>query len=102
MTLELACAIGSLVLALVALRAYVKTRFLLQGTIISAALRDKSPLSSLELQDMLRDAGVGWPNGYVVLRHLEHIGILESYEGEPLPERGGRPRRYYQFKRAQP
>jgi PadR family transcriptional regulator PadR len=32
---------------------------------------------------------------YPALRELEAEGLLESYEGEPMPERGGRPRRYY-------
>lgn len=34
---------------------------------------------------------------YPLLRALENEGLLESYEGEPLPERGGRPRRYYKL-----
>ena len=34
---------------------------------------------------------------YPVLRELEADGLLESYDGEPLPERGGRPRRYYKL-----
>jgi PadR family transcriptional regulator, regulatory protein PadR len=28
---------------------------------------------------------------------MEREGLLESYEGDPLPERGGRPRRYYKL-----
>jgi PadR family transcriptional regulator PadR len=32
-----------------------------------------------------------------VLRELEAEGLLESWEGESLPERGGRPRRYYRL-----
>jgi PadR family transcriptional regulator PadR len=34
---------------------------------------------------------------YPVLRALEAEGLLESYDGDPLPERGGRPRRYYKL-----
>jgi len=34
---------------------------------------------------------------YPALRQLERSGLVESYEGEPMPERGGRPRRYYQL-----
>lgn len=34
---------------------------------------------------------------YPLLRELEAEGFLESYEGEPMPERGGRPRRYYRL-----
>jgi PadR family transcriptional regulator PadR len=34
---------------------------------------------------------------YPQLRALESEGLLESYDGEPLAERGGRPRRYYRL-----
>jgi PadR family transcriptional regulator PadR len=34
---------------------------------------------------------------YPALRALEREGLLKSYESEPLPERGGRPRRYYKL-----
>lgn len=34
---------------------------------------------------------------YPTLRALEAEGLLESYDGDPLPERGGRPRRYYKL-----
>jgi PadR family transcriptional regulator, regulatory protein PadR len=34
---------------------------------------------------------------YPALRELERDGLLESYEGERLPERGGRPRIYYKL-----
>jgi PadR family transcriptional regulator, regulatory protein PadR len=34
---------------------------------------------------------------YPALRELEREGLAESYSGEPLPERGGRPRRYYRL-----
>ena len=34
---------------------------------------------------------------YPALRALEAEGLLESYDGEPLAERGGRPRRYYRI-----
>ncbi len=40
---------------------------------------------------------LGQGSVYPALRDLEHDGLLESYEGEPLPERGGRPRRYYKL-----
>ena len=32
---------------------------------------------------------------YPALRQLENDGLLEGYWGDPMPERGGRPRRYY-------
>lgn len=34
---------------------------------------------------------------YPALRALEREGLIDSYEGDPLPERGGRPRRYYKL-----
>jgi PadR family transcriptional regulator PadR len=34
---------------------------------------------------------------YPALKALEREGLLRSFEGEPLPERGGRPRRYYEL-----
>jgi len=34
---------------------------------------------------------------YPLLREMENEGFLDSYEGEPMPERGGRPRRYYRL-----
>ena len=34
---------------------------------------------------------------YPALRELESDGLLERYDGEPMPERGGRPRRYYKI-----
>lgn len=37
---------------------------------------------------------------YPLLRELEEQGYLESYEGDPLPERGDRPRRYYKLTEA--
>src|SRR5581483_6814226 len=34
---------------------------------------------------------------YPVLRELEADGLLRSYDGELVAERGGRPRRYYEL-----
>lgn len=34
---------------------------------------------------------------YPALRALEREGLVRSYGGDPLPERGGRPRRYYEL-----
>jgi PadR family transcriptional regulator len=34
---------------------------------------------------------------YPALRALEREGLIRSYSGDPLPERGGRPRRYYEL-----
>ena len=32
---------------------------------------------------------------YMVLRRLEAQGLVSSHVGDPVPERGGRPRRFY-------
>jgi DNA-binding PadR family transcriptional regulator len=37
---------------------------------------------------------------YVTLDRLEEKGYLESRLGDPVPERGGRPRRYYRVRPA--
>lgn len=34
---------------------------------------------------------------YPTLKAMEREGLLRSYDGEPVPERGGRPRRYYEL-----
>jgi len=34
---------------------------------------------------------------YPALKALEREGLVCSFEGAPLPERGGRPRRYYEL-----
>jgi PadR family transcriptional regulator, regulatory protein PadR len=34
---------------------------------------------------------------YPTLRALEDEGLLTSFEGEPVAERGGKPRRYYKL-----
>ena len=36
-------------------------------------------------------------NVYPALRDLEADGLVRSHESDPLPERGGRPRRYYKL-----
>ena len=38
---------------------------------------------------------IGQGSLYPALRELEEEGLLRSWDGEPRPERGGRPRRYY-------
>jgi PadR family transcriptional regulator, regulatory protein PadR len=40
---------------------------------------------------------LGDTSTYPALRSMEREGLLKSWEGEPLPERGGRPRRYYEL-----
>lgn len=34
---------------------------------------------------------------YPTLKLMERQGLLRSFDGEPMPERGGRPRRYYEL-----
>lgn len=34
---------------------------------------------------------------YPTLKAMEREGLLQSFDGEPMPERGGRPRRYYEL-----
>jgi PadR family transcriptional regulator, regulatory protein PadR len=36
-------------------------------------------------------------NTYPALRELEKEGLLKSWDADPTPERGGRPRRYYKL-----
>jgi PadR family transcriptional regulator, regulatory protein PadR len=37
---------------------------------------------------------------YVTLRRLEDKGLLSSSMSDPIPERGGKPRRYVKLERA--
>jgi PadR family transcriptional regulator PadR len=60
------------------------------------------PGFGLELIDRVKERTkgairLGQGSIYPALRDLEHEGFLRSYDGEPLPERGGRPRRYYEL-----
>jgi PadR family transcriptional regulator PadR len=60
------------------------------------------PGYGLELMDRVRDSTDGKltlrdGSVYPALRALENEGLVESYDGEPLPERAGRPRRYYRI-----
>ncbi|HYH96550.1 PadR family transcriptional regulator [Hyalangium sp.] len=34
---------------------------------------------------------------YPTLKAMERAGLLRSFDGPPMPERGGRPRRYYEL-----
>jgi PadR family transcriptional regulator PadR len=56
----------------------------------------------LDLIDRVKDRTkgrivLGQGSVYPALRDLEQEGLVKSYESEPLPERGGRPRRYYKL-----
>jgi len=56
----------------------------------------------LELIERVKDRSYGGillleGRVYPALRELEADGLLASYESDPIPERGGRPRRYYKI-----
>ena len=40
---------------------------------------------------------LGQGSVYPALRDMEREGFVRSWDGESLPERGGRPRRYYEL-----
>jgi PadR family transcriptional regulator PadR len=68
--------------------------------ILQALIRGAS--YGLELIDRVRDHSGGVINlrqgsVYPTLRELERDGLVRSWEDNPLPERGGRPRRYYEL-----
>ena len=69
---------------------------------ILQVLMSKTESYGLEIIDTMKSESGGKmlaPQGrvYPALRELEAEGFLESFEGPPLPERGGRPRRYYRI-----
>ena len=56
----------------------------------------------LELIDRVSDRSKGQiqlnqGSIYPALKSLEKEGLLKSWEADPTPERGGRPRRYYEL-----
>ena len=60
------------------------------------------PSYGLELIDRVSDRTEGKirlheGSVYPALRALEREGLVRSYSADPLPERGGRPRRYYEL-----
>ncbi len=62
----------------------------------------EGPGYGLELIDRVKDrtsgdVRLGQGSVYPALRSLEVEGLVRSYEGPPLPERGGRPRVYYEL-----
>ncbi len=68
---------------------------------IIRSLSTDGKATGLELIGRLSPGASGWrraldrANIYPTLRHLQDAGELVSWEGPPLPSRGGRPRRYY-------
>lgn len=68
--------------------------------ILAVLLRDRS--FGLEIIDKVRERTKGQivlneGSVYPALKALEREGLVRSFDGEPLPERGGRPRRYYEL-----
>ena len=58
---------------------------------------EAGPAYGLQIIDTVKSQ-IGWTNVYPTLRRMERMGFLESYEADAgLPERGGRPRRYYRI-----
>lgn len=71
-----------------------------QAALLQALIR--GPGYGLELIDRVKEATGGQVfllEGaiYPALRAMEADGLVESWQTEPLPERGGRPRRYYKL-----
>lgn len=69
-----------------------------KGALLQALVRGDS--YGLELIDCVKELTEGkvvlhQGTVYPALRALEKEGLVESYESEPLQERGGRPRVYY-------
>lgn len=71
-----------------------------KAAILAALIRGKS--FGLEIIDKVRDRTGGAivlteGSVYPALKAMERDGLLRSFDGEPMPERGGRPRRYYEL-----
>ena len=72
-----------------------------QRNAVLEVLRD-GPSYGLEIIERVRahtggEIQLHQGNVYPLLRDLEGEGLVESYDGDPLPERKGRPRRYYRL-----
>lgn len=69
-----------------------------QGALLQALIRGES--YGLELIERVEKHSKGQiklhqGSVYPALRTMEDDGLVRSYDGESIPERGGRPRRYY-------
>lgn len=78
----------------------MESPFTAKAALLQALIR--GPGFGLELIDRVREHTRGHiklhqGTIYPLLRDMEADGLLASYEGEPMPERGGRPRRYYKL-----
>jgi len=54
------------------------------------------------LEEMVKRTGRTWTLSgiYIPLGRLEKVELVESYFGDPLPERGGKRRRFYRITKA--
>ncbi len=64
--------------------------------------RGKDAYGATVIQEIERRTGRAASSGatYVVLRRLEKKGMIASAFGDPTPERGGRPKKYYTVRRS--
>lgn len=71
-----------------------------QGALLQALVRGQSyGLELIERVEKQSNGQIRLHQGsvYPALRALEEEGLLESFEADATPERGGRPRRYYKL-----
>lgn len=71
-----------------------------KGAILQALIRGESyALKLIDRVGELTGGEIKLHQGsvYPALKALEKAGMVTSYRGEPLPERGGRPRIYYRL-----
>lgn len=71
-----------------------------KAAILSVLISGKS--FGLEIIDKVKertDGAIVLNEGsvYPQLKSMEREGLVRSFDGEPTPERGGRPRRYYEL-----
>lgn len=71
-----------------------------QSALLQALVEGKSyGLELIERVKTRTNGAVSLHQGsvYPALRELESEGLVKSFEADPTPERGGRPRRYYEL-----
>lgn len=69
----------------------------LEQMVVMAVMRLEAPYPVSVRNEIANVAGVQLSRGtiYVTLLRLERRGLVESWLGEPTPERGGKARRYF-------
>lgn len=65
--------------------------------VMLAIVRGGRDAYALSIQDEIRTSGHALTLGvlYTVLNRLERRGLIRHRDGDPVPERGDRPKRYY-------